>query len=49
VHEFKITAAEYKALSVRGMPQESVMETPDQAALDSFTVLENPSSSARTF
>jgi hypothetical protein len=38
VHEFKITAAEYAVLQVRGTPQKSVMETPDEAALDAFPV-----------
>ena len=36
IHEFPITADEYAALSVRGTPQKSVMETADEAALDSF-------------
>jgi hypothetical protein len=35
-HEFKITAAEYDALKIRGTPQKSVMESPEDAALDSF-------------
>jgi hypothetical protein len=38
VHKFKITADEYAALRVRGMPQKSVMKAPDQAALDAFPV-----------
>jgi hypothetical protein len=35
-HEFKITAEQYVALGVRGMPQKSVWESPEEAALDSF-------------
>src|SRR5262245_29965683 len=41
-HEFKITAAEYEALKIRGTPQKSVMESPEEAALDSFPVEATP-------
>jgi hypothetical protein len=48
VHEFPISAAEYAALSVRGTPQKSVMETPDQAALDAFPVEATSSAASDT-
>src|SRR5207245_912367 len=35
-HEFRITAAEYEALKIRGTPQKSVMEPAEEAALDAF-------------
>jgi hypothetical protein len=40
-HEFEITATEYDALKIRGMPQKSVMESPEDAALDSFAETAN--------
>jgi hypothetical protein len=45
-HEFKLTAEQYAALAKEGMPDESVMEPADQAALDSFnsTTATTPSS-----
>jgi hypothetical protein len=46
VHEFPITAAEYAALAIRGTPEKSVMESPDQAALDSFPVEATPTAAA---
>lgn len=35
-HEFKITAEEYAGLAISGMPEKSVMESPEEAALDAF-------------
>jgi hypothetical protein len=46
VHEFPITSAEYAALAIRGTPEKSVMESPDQAALDAFPVEVTPTAAA---
>jgi hypothetical protein len=35
-HEFTLTEQEYTALMIRGTPQRSVMESPEEAALDAF-------------
>jgi hypothetical protein len=47
-HEYKLTSAEYDALKIRGMPQESIMESPEDAALDSFPVEATSSEPATT-